>query len=214
MLEDVNLADYTHRSYVVSSGDSFSSIRAEEFETNKTKYMEQETIKGTARSRQLFTPSSNRSTNTDTKGSEEYSIHVVPRARHVHEPLLTTPFSALQCLIACLKLLNPAKNSQRKYPDLILTNGPGTAVMLVVAALLLRFFNLYGANKLDCMRIVYVESWARIRTLSLTGHLLLPLVDRFIVQWKYLETKGRKCEFHGPLVLGEHYPQRRLETSR
>lgn len=214
MLEDVNLADYTHRTYVVSSGDSFSSIRAEEFERDKKRHVKQKTIQGTARSRQLSTPSSNRSTKTDTKGSEEYSIHVVPRARHVHEPLLTTPFSALKCLIACLKLLNPAKNSQRKYPNLILTNGPGTAVVLVVAALLLRFFNLYGADKLDCMRIIYVESWARIRTLSLTGHLLLPLADRFIVQWKYLETKGHKCEFHGPLALGEHDPERHPETPR
>ena len=214
MLEDVNFADYTHRTYVVSSGDSFSSTRAREFEKNKKKVEEQKIVQGTARSRQSSTLSINKSTNTDTTGSEDYSIHAVPRARHVHEPLLTTPVSALQCLVVCLYLLNPATNSQRKYPDLILTNGPGIAVMLVIAVLLLRFFNLYGANKRDCMRIVYVESWARIRTLSLTGHLLLPLVDRFIVQWKNLEAKGRRCEFYGPLVLGERYPQRRFETTR
>lgn len=32
-------------------------------------------------------------------------------------------------------------------------------------------------------RLIYVESFARIRTLSLTGKLLRPLVDRFVVQW-------------------------------
>ena len=214
MLEDINLADYTHRSYVVSSGDSFSSIKADEFERRQKEYREQKIVQGTAQSRQLSTVSSNKSTFTNTNGSEEYSINIVPRARHVHEPLLTTPFSAFQCLIACLYLLNPKTNNRRKYPDLILTNGPGTAVMIIVAALLLRFFNLYGANKLDCMRIVYVESWARIRTLSLSGHLLLPLVDRFIVQWKGLETMGRRCEFHGPLVLGGRCPPKHLKTTR
>lgn len=32
-------------------------------------------------------------------------------------------------------------------------------------------------------KIVYVESFARVKSLSLTGKLLRPLVDTFVVQW-------------------------------
>lgn len=48
--------------------------------------------------------------------------------------------------------------------------------------------------------VVYVESFARVRSLSLTGKLLYPFVDRFIVQWPYLEAKYPKAEFKGRLV--------------
>lgn len=42
--------------------------------------------------------------------------------------------------------------------------------------------------------IVYVESWARAKRLSLTALLLRPFVDRFVVQWPdlKLELEGRK----------------------
>lgn len=32
-------------------------------------------------------------------------------------------------------------------------------------------------------QLVYIESWARVRSLSLTARLLRPFVDRFVVQW-------------------------------
>lgn len=32
-------------------------------------------------------------------------------------------------------------------------------------------------------KIIYVESWARVTSLSLSGKILRPLVDKFIVQW-------------------------------
>ena len=69
------------------------------------------------------------------------------------------------------------------------------------------------------MRSIYIESWARVRTLSLSGRILKPLVDRFLVQWPQLaisEDDGdgvqvnstspkpgfvpAKAEFVGPLV--------------
>ena len=55
-------------------------------------------------------------------------------------------------------------------------------------------------------RIIYVESFARTRTLSRTGHLMRLLADRFLVQWPSLR-RGRSrilplapCEYHGILV--------------
>ena len=37
--------------------------------------------------------------NTDDKSRQSYDIVTLPRARRVHQPLLTTPFTALQTLV-------------------------------------------------------------------------------------------------------------------
>ena len=221
MLDHIAIGDFTHRSYVVSSGDAFSAIRAKDFEASKARRKEASTIKTESRTldyingKQKPTSFENMRTKKlpiatpdmreDTAGFE---ISVIPRARRIHQPLYTTPLSALQCLRACLQLLRPQGNRQRRYPDLILLNGPGTAAVMVLAVLILRAVNYRGANEPSCMRIVYIESWARIRSLSLTGRLLLPFVDRFLVQWKGLQRLGRRCEYYGPLVLGENSLER------
>lgn len=51
------------------------------------------------------------------------------------------------------------------------------------------------------MRSIYVESWARVNGLSLSGKILVALgaVDRVLVQWEGLAQKG-KGEFRGCLV--------------
>ncbi|OJD31001.1 glycosyltransferase family 1 protein [Diplodia corticola] len=134
-----------------------------------------------------------------------YTLHTVPRARAIHQPLLTTPLSALRCLASCLSILHESSNSssgaRSPPPDLILANGPGTAVVVILAAVLLRFFDLNDARGTSRIRTVYVESWARVTRLSLSGRLLLPVVDRFVVQWEGLVGRtGGKGEFLGVLV--------------
>jgi beta-1,4-N-acetylglucosaminyltransferase len=49
------------------------------------------------------------------------------------------------------------------------------------------------------MRTIYVESWARVRRLSLSGTILVGVVDRFLVQWEGLRGLGR-AEYIGVLV--------------
>ena len=213
MLEDVDLTKFTRRSYIISSGDSLSTIKVKEFEDKKERDMTQFSSRA-ANAGQLSTLNGNETSYTIAEGSKGFAVHIVPRARLIHQSLWTSPFSAFRCLFACFQLLIRKSYIQRKYPDLILTNGPGTAVMVVGAVLLLRFLDFRGANKPNTMRIIYVESWARIRTLSLTGRLLLPLVDRFIVQWKTLEARGSKCEYHGALVLGSCHYNRRPKIKR
>jgi beta-1,4-N-acetylglucosaminyltransferase len=46
---------------------------------------------------------------------------------------------------------------------------------------------------LSYTRIIYVESFTRVKSLSLSGKLLRPFVDRFVVQWP---------DAAGPLGLG------------
>ena len=118
----------------------------------------------------------------------QYNIITVRRARRVHQSLLTAPFTTILCLYDCFHLLHT-------QPDLILTNGPGTGVCVVLAAILRLFFG--GRN----MRTIFIESWARVKTLSLSGKILKPFVDRFIVQWPDLvKMEGDRVQYIGPLV--------------
>ena len=134
-----------------------------------------------------------------------YDIQLVPRARKIHQSLLTTPFSSLRCLGACHSILRSPFSSPdiesstapqlqaTFFPNLILTNGPGTGVIVILAALLLRYCDLGDLDRTSRIRTVYVESLARVKRLSLSGKLLLRVVDRFVVQWETLldQTAGR-----------------------
>jgi beta-1,4-N-acetylglucosaminyltransferase len=201
---------FTHRTYLVSSGDGFSAWKAKQFELESiarrpksglAKGLEQE----------------------PTTPDQSYDIVTVRRARLVHQSLVSTPWSAMLCLWDCISVLRRAHFDQRThkvrhspdaripgYPDLILTNGPGTGVCVVLASLILRFCGFSGPSSSRSpsqwqhsgqMRTIFVESWARVRTLSLSGKILLPFVDRFLVQWPSLEGRGGgKAEFVGALV--------------
>ena len=199
LLHDLDPASYTYRSYVVSEGDEFSAGKAREFE------------------RQLAARHSGDQQEEEEqalgKGNDDevrwaYEIRSVPRARRIHQSLVTTPWSAVRCLLACFGVLRSPSHSLRGmrsrsvswvwYPDLILTNGPGTAVCVVLAALILRFFSVRGTD--GTMRTIYVESWARVRRLSLSGRILSGVVERFVVQWEGLKGAGGRAEYIGVLV--------------
>ncbi|KAI5293573.1 UDP-N-acetylglucosamine transferase subunit [Ascosphaera acerosa] len=196
-------------------------------------------------------------TRPSSPSKPSYCIVTVPRARKVHQSLLTAPFSTLRCLGACLRLFiegpsAPALDGEPwRLPDVVLANGPATALCVVVAARLVRallcvaaYLNpgtghdhgwvravsqqqqqqqqqqdlAHGqrlARQAVRPRIIYVESWARVTSLSLSGRLAMPLADRFLVQWQglagvpasagrahrwFLRLFGRKAEYVGVLV--------------
>ena len=70
------------------------------------------------------------------------------------------------------------------YPDLVLCNGPGTCLPIVYCSVVGRVFGVCSHA-----RIIFVESFARVKSMSLTGLLVYPFVDRFIVQWHQLQEK-------------------------
>lgn len=189
---------YTYRTYVVSSGDDLSAQKAVEFESR----IAQE--------------------NDRKKPAEDYTIITVPRARRVHQSYLTAPFSTLHCFWACLLVLlgrNPAQRPlpvkyPSKHPDVIITNGPAVAVCMILAAKFIRFF-IYcyrwatgqgSKPEISRLRTIYVESWARVRTLSVSGRILLPIADKFLVQWPPLAGRRawwgmKETEYCGWVVL-------------
>jgi beta-1,4-N-acetylglucosaminyltransferase len=111
----------------------------------------------------------------------------IPRAREVGEGWISSARSALRCLLWA----GPAV--ARARPDVVLVNGPGNAVVVVTAALIL---NAVGVLRARC---VYVESVARTRSLSLSGRVLYHVAHRFLVQWPRLARQYPMAEFHGRL---------------
>ncbi|MCJ1226538.1 UDP-N-acetylglucosamine transferase subunit [Toensbergia leucococca] len=192
LLSDLDTASYTHRSYVISTGDDFSARKAIDLE---------ESLEARAKHKALYSyfDKVTYPEFQDTAGQRSYDISFIPRARNIHQSLLSTPFSSLRSLVACFSILRYPSTSPQSpaYPDLILTNGPGTSVILVLASILLRFLDVPGTR--GKMRTIYVESWARVKGLSLSGRILVQggLVNRCLVQWEGLKGKG---EYIGVLV--------------
>ena len=165
---------FERRTWVVSTGDSFSAERAREFEEELGRRA------GVEKQQQQ-------------EKKQSYNSVTVHRARNIHQSLLTTPVSAMRCLWDALALLRGGhrdlvtSGKDTGYPDLILTNGPGTGVIVVLASLLLLVAGLAPSGS---MRSVYVESWARVKGLSLSGKILRFLAGRVLVQWRGLADDG------------------------
>ena len=73
-------------------------------------------------------------------------------------------------------------------------NGPGTCVPIGIAAL------IYKSLGVSTTRILYVETFARVYNLSLTGKIMYFVSDVFMVQWKDLTIKYPKARYRGRLV--------------
>ncbi|KAK9368354.1 oligosaccharide biosynthesis protein Alg14 like-domain-containing protein [Lipomyces kononenkoae] len=112
------------------------------------------------------------------------------RARNVGQSYFTSIFTSIWC--GCEAVVTLIK----VMPDIVVCNGPGSCVFICFAALLLR------ATRIKLTRIVYIESFARVNSLSLTGRILISVVDRFIVQWPSLaaQYKHKGVEYFGILA--------------
>lgn len=87
-----------------------------------------------------------------------------------------------------LRNLRLAWSTVRSYdPDVILSTG---------AALAVPFF---AVGRLHGKRLVYVESFTRVKTPSLSGRLVYPLSDVFYVQWRE-SLRRRRARYAGSLV--------------
>jgi beta-1,4-N-acetylglucosaminyltransferase len=162
----LDFSRYTPRTYLVSEGDSLSAQKAIALEGLKAA-----SAKSTA------------------KG--EYQILTIPRARRVHQNILTVPLTTLRSLLAAVYHVTLAPRPSRESAfEVLLLNGPGTCVVLCLAAYINRvslwfltqhpsvLFNDPQFLGLSSPRLVYIETFARVQKLSLTGKLLRPIVDR------------------------------------
>ncbi|KAN0114221.1 glycosyltransferase family 1 protein [Russula decolorans] len=170
LVSALDFSRYTPRTYLISEGDSLSAQKARALEGLKATY-----AKSPAKGR--------------------YQILTIPRARRVHQNILTVPFTTSRSLLDAVYrvTLAPRLSGQSAF-DVLLLNGPGTCVVLCLAAYVNRFLGLSSP------RLIYIETFARVRELSLTGKPLRPIVDRFVVQWPDLLRDSGRGECHGWLV--------------
>ncbi|GAB7361419.1 hypothetical protein MBLNU230_g1475t1 [Neophaeotheca triangularis] len=199
--------DYSHRTWVTGTDDAISATRAHDFETFTTSLSDQG-------QEGLMAGKVKKATDV---GPGSWTVRKLPRARDIHQPLATTPWSCVKSFLAAWEMLvsmlppeplKPQLHAQPRVegqaadvPDVILCNGPATAVVVCAVAVVLRFFNYKQCSARGKLRTVYVESWARVKRPSLSGRLLGRVVDRFIVQWPQLEgAAGGKAEYLGVLV--------------
>ncbi|KAH6608222.1 hypothetical protein Trco_004535 [Trichoderma cornu-damae] len=158
-----------HRRYLISSGDAMSENHLEDYE---------ESLQSLCKSHQA------------SPGT--YDKRTVTRARRVHQPLWSTPFTALLSILDIFPaLLVPPDNEvgrRLRYPGRVFSNGPATGFFVALAVHMLKV--CYVAPE-SCMKFIYVESWARISTLSLTGKLLLytGIADVFVTQHQEVATR-------------------------
>ncbi|XP_068154761.1 UDP-N-acetylglucosamine transferase subunit ALG14 [Drosophila tropicalis] len=100
----------------------------------------------------------------------------VPRSRSVGQSWISSIFTTLWALAWSCWLI------WRDQPQLLLCNGPGTCVPYCYAAYLWRLLGRLPRQT----RIVFVESFCRVESLSLSGRLLMPIADMFVVHWPAL----------------------------
>jgi beta-1,4-N-acetylglucosaminyltransferase len=113
------------------------------------------------------------------------SWRTVYRSREVRQSWISTVFTSLYSAVDCFVLIAKLR------PQLIICNGPGTCVFLCYAAFALRVLGVYDPQ------IIFVESFCRVKSLSFSGKLLYPIVDKFVVQWPGLAEKYRRAEYIG-----------------
>ena len=77
---------------------------------------------------------------------------------------------------------------KREQPDVIISTGAGVAVPFIII------------GKFLGIKTVYIESITFIKKISLSGFLIYPFVDKFLVQWQELAARYKKAEYHGQAV--------------
>ena len=115
-------------------------------------------------------------------------LHRIPRSREVGQSWLSTLWTTALSILACARLIWSLR------ADVVVCNGPGTCVPVCAVAFVLKFLGLRPQTK-----VIFVESFCRVKTLSFTGKLLYPLADRFVVQWPRLVQAYPRTEYIGKI---------------
>jgi len=123
-------------------------------------------------------------------GKEVFFVtYDTPRTRTLQYPkrfvpnIGTNPFKMFISFIKMIKIIWTEK------PDIILSTG---SEITIPAFFVAWFFRI---------NTIYIESWCRTSTPTLTGKLVYPISSVFLVQWpKMQEVYGKKAKFLGSVI--------------
>ncbi|XP_053203257.1 UDP-N-acetylglucosamine transferase subunit ALG14 homolog [Panonychus citri] len=110
-------------------------------------------------------------------------IQFIRRSRHVGQSYFSSIFTTLISLFDSIKIMYNYKC------DLLICNGPGTCIPPMIIAYLIHR-----------PTIIFVESFCRVKSLSLSGRIAIYFADHVLVQWEELTKKYPKCKYIGLLV--------------
>ncbi|KAF9131611.1 UDP-N-acetylglucosamine transferase subunit [Mortierella sp. GBA39] len=227
LVSGLDCAHYTPRHYVVGWDDSSSVEKVHRLETllaaksvTSTKEKGTRSRSGTGTGTEAGAGTTTNHLISDIKSSCSelaYTVHRIPRSRHVHQSMLTTPFTLVKSLFVAMPLIKrlTCLTKSEAHPNtgagkaqstdaagrprrsVLLMNGPGTCLALALAVIGTRMAGVPDDQTPD---LVFVESFARVKTLSLAGRLLYPLCDAFLVQWPGLVRQYPRSKYIGTLV--------------
>lgn len=127
----------------------------------------------------------------DEGDRRDWEIVRIFRSRSVQQSYATSVFTTVWSILMTIPML------YRVRPQLILCNGPGTCVPICLIAFVFRLLAIFSHRT----RIVFVESYCRVRTISLSGKILIWLADLFVVQWPQLQQKyDKSVRYYGRLL--------------
>lgn len=106
--------------------------------------------------------------------NKDFETVQISRSREVGQSYFTSVWSTIISFKDSVRVLWDFE------PDLILCNGPGTCVPICVAAFFMKLAFLGQTT------IIFVESFCRVKTFSLSGKILYYFADHVFVQWPKL----------------------------
>lgn len=129
------------------------------------------------------------------KSRPKQKLEIVPlrRGRRVGQSYLTAIWTTL------IGILHSTSIVLTHEPKICLTNGPAISVTISLA---IRFLQAITLNTRYRCEIVYIESFCRTKTLSLSGKLIyhLRLANEFYVQWPAILAAYPRAKYRGMLV--------------
>jgi beta-1,4-N-acetylglucosaminyltransferase len=108
------------------------------------------------------------------KNSKDYKVIKILRSREVHQSYFTSILTTLNAIFQSFPLV------WREKPDLLLCNGPGTCIPPCIVTFF--FKSLFIINT----KIIFIESFCRVKSFSLSGKILYYIANHIIVQWPHL----------------------------
>ena len=111
----------------------------------------------------------------DVEKQQNLQIHKLFRAREVKQSFFTSIFTTIFALVHSFFIISRVMIFSKI--DLVLTNGPGTAVPLCYIYWFISKVLLFNLKA----KIIFIESFCRVNSLSLTAKLLRPILSKFVV---------------------------------